>query len=72
MKRATFGALLVVFAPILVTAGPVLTPKPGPAPKINGPKVYGAGRESCSSIAFRARAAADPVFSVEAASVVET
>ena len=41
MKRAIFGALLVVFGPIL-TAGPVLTPKPGPAPKINGPKVYGA------------------------------
>lgn len=31
--------LLVV---CLLVAGPVLTPKAGPAPKINGPKVYGA------------------------------
>ena len=33
----------------------ILTPRPGPAPRINGPKIYGAQPASHSSIASPAR-----------------
>ena len=42
-RRWTYvTAILLFFAGALAQAGPILTPRPGPAPRINGPKVYGA------------------------------